>query len=77
MHRLCLKPRIKCSECPNRELLPLTDTIIAQHLDGKITIGVYPMLFKLLFTPERLRIIGSPHLIFRGVKTVWPAACVV
>ena len=41
---VCLKPRIKCSECPNRDLLPLTDTVIAAHLDGKSTIGVYPLL---------------------------------
>jgi superfamily II DNA or RNA helicase len=44
VHGICLKPRIKCSECPNRDLLPLTDTVISAHLDGKITIGVYPLL---------------------------------
>ena len=44
VHGVCLKPRIKCSECPNRDLLPFTDTVIAAHLDGKITIGVYPLL---------------------------------
>ncbi|HEY3378811.1 MAG TPA: DEAD/DEAH box helicase family protein [Armatimonadota bacterium] len=44
LHGVCLKPRIKCSECPNRDLFPFTDTVIAAHLDGKITIGVYPLL---------------------------------
>lgn len=43
-HGLCLKPRMKCAECPNRDLIPLTDAVIAAHLDGKITIGVYPLL---------------------------------
>ena len=41
---VCLKPRIKCSECANRKLFQLTDAVIAAHLDGKITIGVYPLL---------------------------------
>jgi hypothetical protein len=35
---VCLKPRIKCSACPHRELMPLTDATIAAHLDGKLTI---------------------------------------
>jgi hypothetical protein len=41
---LCVKPWIKCSECENRELLPVTDDLIQQHLIGKRTIGVYPLL---------------------------------
>jgi superfamily II DNA or RNA helicase len=41
---LCVKPRIKCSECENRELLSVTDDLIQQHLIGKRTIGVYPLL---------------------------------
>ena len=40
----CDKPRIKCSECPYRELLPLTENIIRKHLKGDITIGIYPLL---------------------------------
>lgn len=40
----CDKPRMKCSECPYRELLPLTDDIILKHLKGEITIGIYPLL---------------------------------
>ncbi len=40
---LCGKPRVKCSECENRKLLPVTDEAIQNHLTGRHTIGVYPM----------------------------------
>ncbi|CDL00978.1 Putative helicase [Magnetospirillum gryphiswaldense MSR-1 v2] len=48
--RLCGKPKVKCGDCPNRHFLPVTDTVIAQHLRGEgsdgrdFIIGVYPML---------------------------------
>ena len=42
--RLCGKPRIKCGACPNQAFLPVTDEVIAGHLRGRHTIGVYPML---------------------------------
>lgn len=41
---VCEKPRIKCSECPNRKFLPLTDQVIYGHLTGRHVIGVYPLL---------------------------------
>lgn len=41
---LCEKPRIKCSDCNNRLLLPLSDAVIYDHLAGSHTIGVYPLL---------------------------------
>jgi hypothetical protein len=41
---LCIKPRIKCSVCENRELVPVTDEVIQAHITGKHTIGVYPLL---------------------------------
>jgi superfamily II DNA or RNA helicase len=41
---ICEKPRIKCSDCPNRLFLPLTDQVIFDHLAGHHTIGVYPLL---------------------------------
>jgi superfamily II DNA or RNA helicase len=41
---LCGKPRIKCSECENRKLLPVTDEVIQGHLTGKHTVGVYAIL---------------------------------
>lgn len=41
---VCDKPRVKCSDCSNRLLRSLTDVIIYEHLAGKHTIGVYPLL---------------------------------
>jgi hypothetical protein len=41
---LCNKPKVKCSVCPNRDLDTVTDKVIRDHLEGKITIGVYPLL---------------------------------
>ena len=41
---VCEKPRIKCGECSNRLLIPLSDAVIYGHLAGEHTIGVYPLL---------------------------------
>ncbi len=41
---ICEKPRIKCSDCPHRALLPVTDVVVHDHLTGKHTVGVYPLL---------------------------------
>ena len=41
---VCEKPSVKCGECSNRKLLPLSDDVVRRHLEGYITIGVYPML---------------------------------
>ena len=41
---ICQKPTIKCSECQHRTLLPLTEQVIYDHLTGKHTIGLYPLL---------------------------------
>lgn len=41
---VCEKPRIKCADCSNRLLMPLSDAVIYEHLAGKRTIGVYPLL---------------------------------
>ena len=41
---LCDKRRVKCGECPNRDLLPVTDQVVRHHLQGRHVIGVYPML---------------------------------
>jgi superfamily II DNA or RNA helicase len=41
---VCHKPRVKCGECSKRVLLPVSDEIIFNHLSGKQTIGVYPLL---------------------------------
>jgi superfamily II DNA or RNA helicase len=41
---LCGKPRVKCGACPNNQFLSVTDQVIHDHLIGKKTIGVYPIL---------------------------------
>jgi hypothetical protein len=41
---ICHKPRVKCGDCSQRKLLPVTDQVIYDHLAGNRTIGVYPLL---------------------------------
>ena len=41
---ICEKPRIKCSDCGHRSLIALTDRTIYDHLAGRHTTGVYPLL---------------------------------
>ena len=41
---VCEKPRIKCGDCNNRLLIPLSDAVIYKHLAGEHTIGAYPLL---------------------------------
>jgi len=41
---VCAKPRIKCGDCSNRNLIPLSDSVIFDHLAGEHTVGVYPLL---------------------------------
>jgi superfamily II DNA or RNA helicase len=41
---VCEKPRIKCSDCGNRQLLPISDEIFYKHLAGEHTVGIYPLL---------------------------------
>jgi len=41
---ICEKPRIKCANCGNRSLIPVSDAAIYSHLAGEKTIGVYPLL---------------------------------
>jgi len=46
-YTLCGKrktPRIKCGDCKHSVYLPVTDDIIKAHLQGKQTIGSYPLL---------------------------------
>jgi hypothetical protein len=40
----CKKPVIKCSECDHQKYITVTDKVIFDHLAGKHTIGVYPLL---------------------------------
>ena len=41
---LCALPKVKCGECQNRAFLPLSNEAVQNHLEGRHTIGVYPML---------------------------------
>ncbi len=42
--KICKKPLIKCSQCPNREYIPLSDDVVYKHLQGTHIVGIYPML---------------------------------
>lgn len=47
VYSLCGKrktPRVKCGDCNHLTYLPVTDEVIKDHLQGKLTIGVYPLL---------------------------------
>lgn len=50
---ICRKPQIKCTDCPHRQFLPMTDEVIYWHLCGHrpaeplhrhFVAGVYPLL---------------------------------
>ncbi len=41
---VCEKPRIKCSDCGNRLLVAVTEQTLYDHLAGRHTVGVYPLL---------------------------------
>ena len=41
---ICRKPSIKCAECADKKLIPLTDQVLFDHLSGKYVVGVYPLL---------------------------------
>jgi superfamily II DNA or RNA helicase len=46
-YTLCGKrktPRVKCSDCGHQAYIPVSDEVIREHLQGKQTIGVYPLL---------------------------------
>ena len=41
---LCHKPKTKCGECDNRVFKEINRSTIYDHLSGKITVGLYPLL---------------------------------
>ncbi|MDA3935900.1 MAG: hypothetical protein PF636_03415 [Actinomycetota bacterium] len=41
---VCDKRSIKCGDCPHRELVPLDDRAVEEHLTGRSILGAYPML---------------------------------
>ncbi len=36
---VCEKPRIKCTDCPQRRFFPITDEVIGWHLSGLQSLG--------------------------------------
>ena len=40
----CDKPRGKCGTCSNQDYTSVSDKIIQDHLEGRHTVGIYPML---------------------------------
>nr|WP_219899642.1 hypothetical protein [Zobellella taiwanensis] len=40
---ICLKPKIKCGDCPHRRFTPLDSQVLFAHLSGKLVAGLYPM----------------------------------
>lgn len=41
---LCNAPSVKCADCSNREFTPIGDRVVQYHLEGRHTIGIYPLL---------------------------------
>ena len=41
---LCPKPKGKCSGCAHKDYVPLSDTLVDEHLRGQIIAGIYPLL---------------------------------
>jgi superfamily II DNA or RNA helicase len=41
---LCMKPKVKCAACTSRRFIPLTNSEMRCHLEGRQTIGIYPLL---------------------------------
>ena len=41
---ICHKPKIKCADCQYRQFKPLDFSVLYEHLSGKITVGIYPLL---------------------------------
>jgi len=35
------KPKVKCTNCPNREFIHFDESVIRHHLEGRITVGTY------------------------------------
>jgi len=41
---VCRKPAIKCADCSHRGYEALTDQVVEDHLRGRITVGIYPLM---------------------------------
>jgi len=41
---VCGKPKTRCSQCSSQAFVPVDDSVVLAHLNGRHTIGVYPLL---------------------------------
>ena len=41
---ICEKPRIKCTDCLNQAFRAVSDDAVYDHLSGRRTLGIYPLL---------------------------------
>jgi hypothetical protein len=42
---VCEKPRVKCAACAQRRFVAFCEAEVRRHLEGRQTIGIYPLLF--------------------------------
>ncbi len=42
--KICQRATVRCSACPNRELLSFDESAISKHLNGSLVVGIYPLL---------------------------------
>ena len=41
---ICEKPRVKCTDCPHQAFPAISDDAVFEHLSGRRTLGMYPLL---------------------------------
>ena len=41
---VCEKPRVRCAACPNQAFAPADHRAVRDHLQGRIVMGLYPLL---------------------------------
>jgi hypothetical protein len=41
---VCEKPRVRCAACPHQAFAPADDRAVRDHLQGRIVMGLYPLL---------------------------------
>lgn len=44
VREVCEKPRVRCGECPNQAFIPVSARAVLDHLQGRHTMGAYPLL---------------------------------
>jgi hypothetical protein len=58
---VCQKPRIKCGDCGNRLLIPLSDGVIFNHLVGELELELTPFHGHLIVPTEGVRSVQTTH----------------